>query len=636
MDSMLKKVLSVIGCCWLLLAMGCASPLQLGRSDKEPSDEKRRQAMQYFIKAKVFEAQRNYLGAIVALRSAADLDPTSPTIFGQLAHNYRQIEDPRMAVFFARKGLRLDPQRTDLRRMLIQLLERSGEREAAVDELEELLKEESYNWRLYQHLAYLYMEAGEIEKVGPLFQQLLQREDLPVDVKVDVANMLSRVGKQERAEQIYAEILKEQSDNEDAWLGLAELLLAQGKRDEAIVCYRQAGRALPESSAVPYYLARMMVMPNDLEEIIETEDAGFLYRLGVALSEAGKYEQATLLFERIVGMQPTTVEGWLDLARYYIYLEDVDQANDILSQASGAMPDSSDIYLFWGTALEQVGRLDEAIEIYRQGLQHLPNESDLYLYWGLVLEEQEREEEAIGVYQQGLQQKKDASDLWVRWGVVLARQEKWTEAIDHFGQALALNPMQVDALLHWGLVLEEQEKWEEAVEKLTQAVSLDETDTQVLFHLGAGLEQASRQTGVEEYFARAVAAFKQLLEFDPEDRYALNYLGYMYADKGIELETAIELLLKAVQLDPNNSAFFDSLGWAYFRQGDLDRAAHYLDRALECIIDEEYDAEEQAVIFDHAGDIAQAMGKKLEARQHWQKALQLAPDNGVVKAKLSP
>jgi len=599
---MLKRVLPVVGCCWLLLAMGCASSLQLGGRDKEPSDEKRQQAMQYFIKAKVFEAQRNYLGAIVALRSAADLDPTSPTIFGQLAHNYRQIGDPRMAVFFARKGLRLDPQRSDLRRMLIQLLERSGERDAAVGELEKLLKEEPDNWRLYQHLAYLYMEAGEVEKVGPLFQQLLQREDLPVDVKVDVANMLSRVGRQERAEQVYVEILKEQSDNEDAWLGLAELLLAQGKRDEAILCYRQAGRALPESSAVPYYLARMMVMPNDLEEILETEDAGFLYRLGVALSEAGKYEQATLLFERIVGMQPTTVEGWLDLARYYIYLEDIDQANDILSQASGAMPDSSDIYLFWGTALEQVGRLDEAIEIYRQGLQHLPNESDLYLYWGLVLEE----------------------------------QEKWPEAIDHFRQALALNPMKVDALLHWGLVLEEQGKWDEAIEKLTQAVSLDETDTQVLFHLGASLEQASRQTGVEAYFARAVEAFEQLLEFDPEDQYALNYLGYMYADKGIELETAVELLLKAIQIDPNNSAFFDSLGWAYFRQGDLDRAAHYLDRALECIIDEEYDAEEQAVIFDHAGDIAQALGKKLEARQHWQKALQLTPDNGVVKAKLSP
>ena len=70
---------------------GCAS---LGRSHQPaemPAPENERRAMQYFLQAKVYESQRNYLGAIVALRSAADLDPSSPTIFAQLARNYERI-----------------------------------------------------------------------------------------------------------------------------------------------------------------------------------------------------------------------------------------------------------------------------------------------------------------------------------------------------------------------------------------------------------------------------------------------------------------------------------------------------------------------------------------------------------------
>jgi len=591
--------------------------------------------MQYFIKAKVCEAQKNYLGAIVALRSAADLDTTSPTIYTQLALDYRQIGDERMAMLFAREGLELDPGRTQLRRLLIQLLERSGNHAAAVEELEELLRREPDNWRHYRHLAYLYLETEQAERITPLFKRVLERDDAPVEVRIDIASVFSRIGQHARAERIYIQILEEHPDVEDAWLGLAELHLSQGKREQAISCYRQAAQMLTESSAVFYYLARLLVTPHDLEEILETEDPRFLYRLGLAFSEAGAYDQAAVVFQHIVGLQPTNVEGWLDLARYYIYMKDYDQAGGILAQAAGAMPDSSSIYLFWGTAMEQAGRFAEAIDVYRRGLQHLPEERPLYLYWGIALEQQERWEEAIDVYRQALQLEPPDPELHVRWGIVLAQQEKWEQAMAQYQQAVALDSLRTDALLHWGIALEQQERWEEAIEKLSRAAELDEADPHVLFYLGACFEQASRQLDDEGYFARAVEAFERLLELDPDDAYTLNYLGYMYADKGVNLEEAVALLSKAVALEPDNSAFLDSMGWAYFRLGELDQAEGYLNKALQAL-EEEYEAEEKAVIFDHAGDIAQALGKTSQAREHWQKVLQLTPDNEAVKHKLSP
>ena len=128
--------------------------------------------------------------------------------------------------------------------------------------------------------------------------------------------------------------------------------------------------------------------------------------------------------------------------------------------------------------------------------------------------------------------------------------------------------------------------------------------------------------------------FENLLQIDPEDPYALNYLGYMYADKGTHLQEAVELLSRAIVLDPENSAFLDSMGWAYFRLGDLEQAEEYLNRALAFLGENEVD--EQAVIFEHAGDIANALGKDKEARMHWRKVLELTPENKEVRLKLVP
>ena len=617
--------------CALALTVGGCAGLRGHKAPAEPTGPD--QAMQYFVKAKVFEAQHNYLGAIVALRSAADLDPTSPTIYARLAYNYQRIDDPHMAVHFARKGLALDGSQVGLRRLLIRILEREGDRKGAIDHIEELLLYEPDNWPLYRHLAYLYFESGQVERIAPLFSEVLGHEQVPAAVEVDIASIFSRIDHQEEAEHIYRRVLAADPTVEDAWLGLAELKLSQGHRHEAIAIYREAAGHLPDSS-VPYHLARLMVTEHDLEEILAEEDAEVLYHLGTALSEAGKYDQATLIFKRIVEMQPQTVEQWTDLARYYIYLEDYDSATAVLSQAAEAMPDSSEIYLYWGTALESTERYDEAIAVYQRGLEHLPDAVELYLYWGLALEQQGAWEAAVGVYRQALGVSPGEVALHVRWGISLGRQGQWEDALAQYETAASLDPAYSPTFLYWGLALEELEQWEAALEKLNQAVVLANDESRVLFYLGSCYEQASRKLGSDEYFDHAIETFQRLLEIDPNDAYALNYLGYMYADKGMRLTEAVELLEKAIALEPNNSAFLDSIGWAYFRLGELAQAEQYLQQALEYM--DEVDPEEQAVIFDHAGDIASSLGKVDEARVHWQKVLELAPDNEEVQRKLLP
>ena len=626
---------------------GCAGVFGFGHADHpEPLDadtiSPQQRAMQYFVKAKVYEAQNNYLGAIVALRSAADIDSTSATIYAQLARNYERIKDYGMAARFARRALVLDPELIELRYRLVNWLETAGERAEAAKELEVLLHYEPDNWPLYSHLARTYMDLGETERLSGLFERLLKSPSTPTHVRVNVAYILSRSGYREQAQTVFTEVLESDPQQEDAWIGMAELALSQGDREKGLNYYRSAAKAIPERSLALYELAQMLVTTTDLDMVLPDDDLAFLYRLGKVLLDLKKPELAAGVFESIVGLKPPTVEPWLHSARYYVSEHEYDKADSILHQAIQTMPDSVQLYLFRGAALERDLRFDEAVQVYESGLERVQDDVKLYQYLGSGYEQLARWDEAVEVYKRGLLHVGEGeATLYVSWGMALGRQHRWQEAISRYRKAVAADSLHSDAYLHWGIALESMRKWEEAIDKLSRASALDPTDTRALFYLGSCLEQASRVLQVEEYFDRASETFARLIEVKPDDAYALNYLGYMYADRGIRLEEAVELLNRAVELEPDNGAFFDSLGWAHYRLGQLEQAEHYLRKALEQIGDHESveqideQAEEQAVIFDHAGDVAQDLGKQQEAAEHWRKALDLSPGNDAVRAKLS-
>ena len=616
---------------------GCAAMWPGFRGGAGEGEQSRQadRAMQYFVQAKVFEQQENPLGAIVALRSAADLDPTSPTIYSRLADNYEKIEDYEQAIVFAARALELDPDLDELRLQLIRWYESAGNFGAAAVHLEQLIARQPARWPLYSHLARLYQEMGETGRIDRLFDDLLSREDTPEDIRVNIAFTLSRSGRPEKAEGIFREILGENPGSEEAWIGLADVHLARGDRDGGIEHFVAAAYHLPENPAIMWELARLLEGPEDLSRF-EEADPTFLYRLGEALAAAERYELAATVFERIVGLQPASVEAWLDPARYYLHLEDHERVDKLLGEAVEAMPDSVDLYLFWGQALARQERYDEATAAFRRGLERQPGNVDLLERWGYVYEQQEQYEEAIEVYRQGLAAGALPGPMFIRWGIVLGRQERWLEALELFDKAAgeaADDAGLGEAYLHSGIALENLGRWEEAIQKLRQATGLDSSDTVPLFYLGSCLEQASRsQADSAAHFDAAIAAFQRLIELDPGDAYALNYLGYMYAERGIHLEEAVGLLIRAVAIDPGNGAFLDSLGWAYYRLGEFEKAERFLAKAIERLVDQ--DDEELAVIYDHAGDIASALGKQDEAASHWRRALELTPDDEDLRRKL--
>ena len=97
----------------------------------------------------------------------------------------------------------------------------------------------------------------------------------------------------------------------------------------------------------------------------------------------------------------------------------------------------------------------------------------------------------------------------------------------------------------------------------------------------------------------------------------LNYLGYMLADRGIKLDEAVTLIKKAVELDPSNGAYLDSLGWAYFKLGKFDLAEEKLVKAAQ-----QPNMGSDPTVQDHLGDLYQRTGRLKLAAAHWERALE--------------
>jgi len=158
-------------------------------------------------------------------------------------------------------------------------------------------------------------------------------------------------------------------------------------------------------------------------------------------------------------------------------------------------------------------------------------------------------------------------------------------------------------------VYEQGKRWDEMMKALDRADQLTSTDSekeQVYYMRGVSLERQKK-------YEQSEAAFRKVLEMNPKNALALNYLGYTLADRNVRLEEAYDLIKRAVDLDPDNGAYLDSLGWVYFRQGKLDDARGLLERALDRMQD--------PTVHDHLGDVYLKLGKTKEAIAQWQDSL---------------
>ena len=177
-----------------------------------------------------------------------------------------------------------------------------------------------------------------------------------------------------------------------------------------------------------------------------------------------------------------------------------------------------------------------------------------------------------------------------------------------------------------GIAFSQQKAYPEAVQHYTAAEVIAQAtepkwlDESFYFQLGAAYERKGD-------YAEAEKTFEKCLQLAPDFAEALNYLGYMWAERGLHLDRAREMIEKALKIEPKNAAYLDSLGWVLFKLNQPTQALDYLLQAAKLTDPPD------ATIYEHLGDTYAALGQADKARDAWQKSLSVEP-NDLVRKKM--
>ena len=244
-----------------------------------------------------------------------------------------------------------------------------------------------------------------------------------------------------------------------------------------------------------------------------------------------------------------------------------------------------------------------------------------------VYEKTKRYERAIEAYENIAPDHPIGLDAGIQRALNLNLLERVDEAKAVLDQLVAKNPKNIRPVAALGNVMRWNKRYDDAISYFSDAIKLsgklERSDWTYFYSRGIAYDQVKNWPAAEK-------DFKQALKLNPDQPQTLNYLGYSWVDRNLNLTRALGMIRKAVKLKPDDGYIVDSLGWAHYKLGNWKKAVRYLERAVELKPDD-------PVINDHFGDALWRVGRRREARYQWEISLTLKPkpeDEKVTKKKL--
>lgn len=416
--------------------------------------------------------------------------------------------------------------------------------------------------------AYLeFLMARRLEQQGDQAGALaaLQRaavaDPKSAEVKAEIAGFQLRRNRRPEAERAAREALTLNQNNLEAHRVLGQIYAA------VVDTLNGRSQATQLESAANEAIDHLERVVNDTNSVV---DLTLPYTLGRLYLRVGNTTKAVEALTRVVNQNPNSVQARLLLAQAFASSNDVKGA---VATLDVIVEDEPRVASTLAQYQEQAGLLKEAAENYTRALALQPM----------------------------------SRELKFRRAAVMFSAKEYERSATYAAEAQAQHPddlrfprLQARALLAGG----SRDKAFSVMEPTARAFPRD-ANTQ--FALADLYNDSGRDRDAER-------TIRQFLTVEPDNADALNYLGYLLADKGRELDEAIKLVQRALDVDPNNPSYLDSLGWAYFRRGDFEQAEKYLAPAAERL-------DRNAVIQDHFGDVLAARGRVQDAIAAWTKAL---------------
>lgn len=438
-----------------------------------------------------------------------------------------------------------------------------------------------------------------LRQIPDALEQALNVEPKNSDVNLLIGDCYRLIERPDSAKEYYGRAVAENSDNINAYWYLAGYYQQADRDDSAIAVY--------------YELARL----SDTYRIWQ--------ELGSLLGQNQRYTEALSAFQKSIEQNPgkNNINSFLGLATTYDALDSLESAEKAYNRAVELDP--YDVRVFRHMLAMYISRQDakKAIDASEKLIALAPSDWVAQRRLGVLLYSDGQLDRADSLFDSRIEFGDDNPFNFFYRGRVALEQKRYPDAIKLMNEAVLRDSAFVDGWLNLGFVYRELDSLDNSVRILQRGIEYaqDAQDsTRLLFSLGAVMERNGR-------FHEAVAVFQEVLRLNADHAPALNYLGYMLADRGEQLTYALELIERAIAITPDNGAYIDSYGWVQFKLGNYELALSHLKRAADLV-------DSDPIVFEHIGDVHHALGNEDEARANYNKSLELNPDGFDLEEKL--
>ncbi len=507
--------------------------------------------------------------------------------------------------------------------------QQNDEDSLAVEEFKQALFEDPENSEFLSELAFSLSKIGNYEEAEKYAEAAVKHGAADANLYVILGNREKERGEMKRAVSLYKKALND-TTNYLLVINLAQLMRDLNMIDDAIELLKKLKGRYPFDLRIHTQLGDLYGRAEKFDlATLEFKEALFIdslyypamLGLGIIYEIKGDVDNSLLFYKKASLLNPNSIKllkrivefnlikgKWVEARDYALTILDISPTENTVRKQlayafyrmgdsensfehylllSGLLPNDASVHHFLGRLYNEKKEIEKAEEEFNFSLKLNPDFTPNLEYLYIISIKNENEEKAARFFEELKKKGIKEENIFFSVGTNLYREREYLMAKSLFLKSLAKNPEFPGPWYSLGFVYDK----------------LGDLDS-------------------AEY------SYRKLIELDSMNADAFNALGYLYVENNMKLEEAKRLITHALLIDSLNGYYIDSLGWLYFKLKNYEKAKELLLKAKERVKD--------PVIYEHLGDVYEKLGDKERAREKWQRALELDPENEEIKKKLEP
>lgn len=521
-------------------------------------------SLDHYLNGLIFDQKEEYASAILEYQDALQYSQ-DPAIYFALSKDYSIIGKHTLAMQNGREAVRLNRANRAYHENLAEVYVRAFEWDPAIAEYEEVIRSDSNYEEAWYNLAHLQQIRSPSKSLG-----------------------------------VYEAILDRFGPNWDAYLQVAQMYDAMGKFDKEI----EALKGL------------LLLDPTSFE---------VKKSLGDTYLRADSVDVALRLYQELVELHPEHFLVRASISHAYLVKRDYDHAKEQFEIVLKRDTLSADEQIQFGQVFASFIQKDSAVapvarDLFESIQKSYPTDWRPSWFLGAIANAVHDDSTALLNFEQVTKLASWNADGWVGVASVWFDRSKFQQAVDVLDEAKRHVPNEFRIYFLLGLSYQRLHRGIEAAGSLEHAVQLNEKSVDALSSLALVYDELKRTEDSDSTYERA-------LRVDPHNHLVLNNYGYSLTDRRIQLQRALKMVKEALDQQPGNTSYLDSMGWVYFRLGQYEEAERFIRKAVEI-------GTKSAVIHEHMGDVYSKLHQKDKAVGAWKKALELDSTNQTLKEKI--